>query len=117
MLLSLGDDATFNSVVNIPRIHNSILPAWSTFGAMRAAFNEMTSQHVDQATGKGEIAMKSGSPAALKFYEVNQIASEIISRADRDYEESDLALKSASKLPREKLGLKLSAVAKLPAGK
>ncbi|MGX9575761.1 hypothetical protein [Mesorhizobium sp. f-mel] len=115
MLLSLGDDDTFNSVAKIPQIHNSILPAWSAFSAMRAAFSQLTPHRIDFSTGKGEFAMKAGSPEAVKFYETNRLATDLISRADRDFAEADLVLKNLLQLLKKRLGLKLSAEAKLPA--
>ncbi|TIN38850.1 MAG: hypothetical protein E5Y10_25045 [Mesorhizobium sp.] len=114
MLLSLGNDDTFNDVMNIPQIHNGILPAWAVFAAMRATFNQAVSQTIDFSTGKGEFAFNPQGPDAVKFYEADQVAADLISRAERDFAEADLVLKNVMKLLKDKLGLKISAEAKLP---
>ncbi|CAN7574610.1 hypothetical protein [Mesorhizobium caraganae] len=114
MLLSLGEDKVFNKVANIPQIHNSILPVWSAYSAMRSALNDELSQSIDPATGKGEFAFNKKGREAIKFYETDQIATELISRADRDFAEADIALQEVMKVLKDRMGLKVSTEAKLP---
>ncbi|BCG88040.1 hypothetical protein MesoLj113c_41500 [Mesorhizobium sp. 113-3-9] len=116
MLLSLGADDVFNKALNIPQIHNSILPAWSAYSTMRSILNEELPQTIDISTGKGEFAFNKKGPEALKFYEADRIAAELISRAGRDFAEADLSLNEVMTLLKDRLGLNITAKAKLPMG-
>lgn len=84
LLLSTGADDAFNRVLEIAPIHNSILPVWQHYAAMRAELNEITSTGIDLSTGFGHSEFPANSPAAVKFFETNQVAQQLIERAVRD---------------------------------
>ncbi|RWK44448.1 hypothetical protein [Mesorhizobium sp.] len=108
MLLSLGDDRALNSVLEAAPIHNSILPAWAEYAVLRSEINAMMPPLIDMATGIGEVAFQQGSPVAVKFFEANQMAQQLIERATRDFAEASDTLKALVMLLRNKLGLKVS---------
>lgn len=84
LLLSTGADDVFNRVLELAPIHNSILPVWQQYAAMRAELNEITSTGIDLATGIGQSEIPLNSPTAVKFFEANQTAQQLIERAIRD---------------------------------
>lgn len=63
---------------------------------------------LDMATGIGEVAFQQGSPVAVKVFEANQMAQQLIDRATRDFAEASDTLKALVMLLRNKLGLKAS---------
>lgn len=107
MLLSLGDDRALNSVLETAPIHNSILPVWTEYAVLRSEINAMMPPLIDMATGIGEVAFQQGSPVAVKFFEANQMAQQLIERATRDFAEASDTLKALVMLLRNKLGLKV----------
>jgi hypothetical protein len=107
MLLSLGDDRTLNGVLETAPIHNSILPVWAQYAALRSEIHTMAPPQLDMTTGVGEFAFRQGSPVAIKFFEANQIAQQLIERATRDFGEANDTLKALVMLLRSKLGLKI----------
>lgn len=98
MLLAQGADDVFNRVLEIPQIHNSILSVWRQYAAMRADLHQTAPPSIDMKTGTGEFRVANNGPQAVKFFETNAVASELVSRAHRDYADADQTLQSLVKL-------------------
>ncbi|WP_141105046.1 hypothetical protein [Rhizobium sp. R339] len=106
MLLSLKDDDTFNLLLSLDRIHNSIIPVWSIYEAKRAAIPTKGDNHVfDKTQGKGEFDVEQGSHLEASIYEVEMLATELAQRAKLDFEEADLAMKKLVPLLNDRLKL------------
>ena len=103
MLFATGEDDVFNHVIRFP-IYNSILPVWQHYVAMRADLNEETSTAIDLSTGVGHTAFTHNTPTAIKFFETNGIAQQLIKRAVKDKEDADKALGLLITALNEKVG-------------
>ncbi|MHC2528215.1 hypothetical protein ACVIEM_005362 [Rhizobium leguminosarum] len=101
MLPSLKGDDTFNLLVSLDRIHNSIIPVWPIYEAKREAIPKQGNNHVfDKTQGRGEFDVEKGSHLEASIYEVETLAKELARRAKVDFAEADLALKTAASLDR-----------------
>ncbi|MFC5760490.1 hypothetical protein [Rhizobium sp. GCM10022189] len=106
MLLSLKDDDTFNSMVSLDKIHNSIIPVWSLYETKRAAIPTQGGNHVfDQTEGRGEFDVQRGSHLEAAMFEVEMIAKELTRRAEQDFADADLAMKKLVPLLNDRLKL------------
>ncbi|MBB4520453.1 UNVERIFIED_ORG: hypothetical protein M2435_001233 [Rhizobium sophorae] len=113
MLLSLKDDDTFNLLVSLDRIHNSIIPVWSIYEAKRAAIPTQSNRHVfDKTQGKGEFDVENGSHLEASIYEVEMLAKELARRAELDFAEADQAMQKLVPLLNDRLKLEISVTGK-----
>jgi hypothetical protein len=113
MLLSLKDDDTFNAVLSLDKIHNSIIPVWDLYKQMRQSLQaELEITEFDPTVGKSGFKLTQGSQADIKRFELNQIANELVSRSTLDADESAKALELLGKLLNAKLGLTIGVTRK-----
>jgi hypothetical protein len=105
MLMTLGDDDLFNRVIESAPIHNSIFPVWQEFTIMKAEINASATVKIDIETGIGELAFDPNGATAVKFFEANNLAQQLVDRAFQDYEEIDKTLQILMALLREKLAI------------
>ena len=112
LFFGLKADEVFNQLVQMAPIHNSILPVWTQYAAMRAEFNAATSASIDLKTGVGQTEFASNGPDAVKFYEANNVAKVLIERAVKDAKEATETLNAMISVLNEKLGTGIGLSAK-----
>lgn len=106
MLLSLKDDAVFNSVVSLDKIHNSIIPIWTIYEVKRSAIPSQGEEHsFDASEGKGEFSVRRGSHLEAMIFEVEGIARELVRRSEVDLAEAGTALAKLVPLLNDRLQL------------
>lgn len=106
MLLSLKNDAVFNSLASLDRVHNSIIPVWTMYEAKRSQIPPQGKDHqFDPEDGKGEFSVQRGSHLEALMYEVEQLAVEMADRAVRDEAEAARALEVLVPLLNDRLKL------------
>lgn len=108
MLFETKEDAVFNRVIEISPIYNSILPVWQQYAAMRAELHNLTSTTIDLGTGVGQTEFSSNGPAAIKFFEANGVAQQLIDRAMRDQNDAAETLDMLVRALNEKAGAGIS---------
>lgn len=109
MLFSIGESEVFNQVMEIAPIHNSILPVWAHYSAMKAELN-VASSDFNLETGVGEMTFTAGSVVAIKFFEANQVAEQIAERARRDYDDADKCFQALLDLFKSELGVGVATI-------
>lgn len=106
LLLSLKEDDVFNSIMSLDKIHNSIIPVWNLYASLRNAVTEMQQvDNFDPDIGRSEISIKPGSPLAIKIFETEMMAAELVRRAHIDAADASRALGSLIPLLNSKLNL------------
>lgn len=111
MLLSLRNDAIFNRILQLDDIHNSIVPAWELYAALREKVKQLSQTiQFDPELGRSEIEVKKGSPLAIALFEADQMAIELIRRANVDAIEAKQALVELLALFRSQFGFTVSIV-------
>lgn len=105
MLLSIQNDEIFNSILSLDSIHNSIMPVWELYAALREKV-KMLSQTIqfDPTVGRSEIEVKNDSPLAVAIFEADQMATELVRRAYEDATEAKQALEELIACFRAKFG-------------
>jgi len=91
MLLKLKDDDLFNDVLNLDRIHNSILPVWTLYASERKAMTvliEVEGAKFNPEDGSSAFEYPKNGNLARKIYEVEQLAEQLVGRAKADAKES-----------------------------
>lgn len=106
MLLSLKNNDVFNKIASLDGVYNSILPVWSLYQAVRTELGNLNTKGLNHQTGEGFIALTKDSPEEVKFFEVNHLASQLISRASEDEKEARQGLIEAAKVLESNLGIK-----------
>jgi len=106
LLLSLKDDEVFNSILSLDKVHNSIIPVWALYASLRNTITEMQEvDNFDTSIGKSEFSIKPGSLLAIKIFEAETIAGELVLRAHIDAADASQALASLIALLNTKLRL------------
>ncbi|MGW9230548.1 hypothetical protein ACWGPT_06690 [Pseudorhizobium sp. NPDC055634] len=106
MLLKLKDDDLFNDVMNLDRIHNSVLPVWTLYAGERNSMSVlMEGAKFNSEEGSTEFAFEKDGDLARKIYEVDQIAQQLVHRAKVDAEQSSQIVPRLAKHLNERLGL------------
>lgn len=111
MLLSIQSDDTFNSILSLDSIHNSIMPVWELYAALREKV-KMSSQTIqfDSKVGRSEIQVKNDSPLAVAIFEADQMATELVRRAYVDATEAKQVLDELIACFRAKFGFTINIV-------
>lgn len=109
LLLSLGEAETLNRVLPLDAIHNSILPVWDLYATKREALHDAVEMHgIDLDSGVASISLPVDSKAARLLFEVNQLATELAERAQRDEAEARDARDILLQTLKRRLGLEIN---------
>lgn len=111
MLLSIENDDIFNSILSLDSIHNSIMPVWELYAALREKV-KMSSQTIqfDPVVGRSEIEVENDSPLAVAIFEADQMAIELARRAYVDATEAKQVLEKLIACFRAKFGFTIDIV-------
>lgn len=113
MLLSLKDDETFNKVLSLDTIFNSIIPIWSLYSLKRSEMRERAIDHsFDRDEGRGTFTIKRGSLEEVLMFEVQELAATLVKRSAQDFAHAGEALAKLVKTLNERLNLGVSVVPK-----
>jgi hypothetical protein len=109
LLLSLGEAETLNRVLPLDAIHNSILPVWDLYATKREALHDAVEMHgIDLDSGVASISLPVDSKAARLLFEVNQLATELAERAQKDEAEARHARDILLQTLKRRLGLEIN---------
>jgi hypothetical protein len=115
-LLSLRDDAVFNSVLGIDRIHNSTIDVIRTLSASKTTLNELmpAPQMVEGQIGTGVISQEVFMALRPKMIDINILFEAEYSTLRQRYVTSLATLKNMVGLLQKKIGLKYEIRADIP---
>jgi hypothetical protein len=110
MLLAQKDDDTFNSVLPMDIVHNSLIEVLKVFNAERRALGErLRPEEVNGVNGAVVTGVMDRDEALAlrpRMIEVNGLINSLRTSARTDFQEANEALNKLSTTLREKLGLR-----------
>lgn len=109
LLLSLGEAGTLNEILPLDAIHNSILPVWALYAKKRNELHDVVQMHgIDLDSGVANISLPADSKAARLLFEVNELATALAERADKDEAEARHARDDLLQTIRKRIGLPIN---------